>query len=133
VYSIEKSYAINAGRHDVWQALVDPELVRQWSGAPAQASDQVGVRFLLWQGHLWGTITAAEPGRMLEQEWHSIDMEQDEPTKVTFRLDDAENGGTVLHLRHDNIVSASNQRSFATGWNEKYVGPLKRFVEGAGT
>jgi uncharacterized protein YndB with AHSA1/START domain len=128
--SIDKSYVINASRHDVWQALVNPDRVSQWSGAPAQAGDRVGAQFSLWQGHLWGTITAVDPGRILEQAWHSVDMEQDEPTKVIFHLDDAADGGTVLHLRHDNIASAHNQRSFAAGWDDKYVGPLKRFVEG---
>jgi len=123
---IEKTYRIAAPRALVWAALTDPVHIETWSGAPAIMVDQAGTEFVLWDGDVHGRNLEVEPGRRLVQEWYGGNW--DEPSIATFTLWDVDGGGTFLELSHSNVPDDEAQ-DFDTGWDDYYLGPMKRLLE----
>jgi activator of HSP90 ATPase len=123
---MEKSYFIKAAVAAVWQALVDPEVIERWGAGPAQMDDRVGTEFELWGGDIHGKNVAVEPERKLVQEWYSGDWPA--PSLATFTLA-TEGGGTRLELVHSGVPE-SEYSDIDSGWDEYYLAPLKRLLEG---
>lgn len=123
---IEKTYRIAAPRNLVWAALTDPIHIETWSGAPAFMADKPGTEFMLWDGDVRGRNLQVDPGHILVQEWYGGDW--DEPSIATFTLWDASDGGTFLELSHSN-VPAEETADLDTGWDDYYLGPMKRLLE----
>ena len=123
---IAKTYRIAAPRALVWGALTNPVHIETWSGAPAIMSDQPGTDFVLWDGDVRGRNLEVEPERRLVQEWYGGDW--DEPSIATFTLWDVDGGGTFLELFHTNVPDDEGA-DFDTGWDDYYLGPMKRLLE----
>lgn len=107
---IERSILINASRERVWQALSDAEQFGTWFGADlkgqAFAAGQrtrgpithPGYEHILFEA----VIDRIEPPTLLSYRWHpyavdaAIDYTAEEPTLVTFTLEDGPGNGTLL-------------------------------------
>lgn len=107
---IERSVVINAPRERVWRALSNAEEFGNWFGANLK-----GQTFAPGQ-HVRGPITIkgyehvymdvvverVEPQTLLSYRWHpyamdpAVDYTKEEPTLVTFTLNDASGTGTLL-------------------------------------
>ncbi len=123
--SLSQTYTIKAPVEKVWDALVNPQTIEQWGGGPAIMDDQVGTKFSLWGGDIFGTNTKVEPLKTLEQDWYGGKWQK--PSKVTFTLSE-NNGVTTLELYHRDYPENSKD-DFADGWKTYYFGPLKDLVE----
>lgn len=123
--TLRRTYRIRAPLERVWQALVDPEVIREWSGASAVMDDQVGKEFSLWAGDITGKNVKVEMMRELVQEWQYHGWTT--PSIVTLRLtkDDDE---TTVELLHENLPEKS-AKSIAQGWQSEYLGPIKKLLE----
>lgn len=123
--TIEQAYRIKAPLERVWQALVDPEIIRRWSGTKAVMDDQVGTEFSLWDGDLTGKNIEVKPLEKLIQEWRYRGW----PTAsvVTFALE-AEGEDTVVSLLHESVPKQS-ATSIAAGWKDYYLGAIKELLE----
>ena len=122
---IEKNYHISASPERVWQALVDPFEIGQWSEAPARISAERGAHFSLWDGEIVGKNTEVEPGRRLAQEWREKSWQR--PSTVTFELR-PERGGTKLSFTQDS-VPLDRLEQIDLGWDEYYLGAIKKYLE----
>ena len=107
---IERSILINASRERVWRALSNAEEFGAWFGA--NLSGQVfapgeRARGQLTHGgwehiHFEALIERIEPQDLLSFHWHpyavdpAVDYSQEQPTLVTFTLEDAPANGTLL-------------------------------------
>lgn len=144
---------ILAPRDEVYDALVDPELIAEYMGGTGPQSDfEVGSP-VLWKSNPNGDfedldqqITEAEPGRLLAYTWHRIqpmhremfDTEQDyetaraEQTHVRFDIEDAEEAemGTKLTITHDGFDSPASKmlEGVGGGWT-MILSALKSSVE----
>jgi len=123
--SIKQSYEIKAPIAKVWQALVDPDIISQWSENPARMDDQVGTEFKLWGDEIYGKNTKVIPERLLEQEWS--DSNFSEPSLVRLELNE-HNNLTTINLVQDNVPD-DRVDDIDDGWKVYYLGPLKKFVE----
>ncbi len=123
---LEKTYRIAASRALVWAALTDPVHIETWSGARAIMVDRPGTEFELWGGDVHGRNLEIEPGQRRVQEWYGGDW--DEPSIATFTLWDMDGGGTLLELSHANVPD-DEAADFDTGWDDYYLGPMKRLLE----
>lgn len=122
---IERSIHIAAPRSRVWQALSEAEEFGRWFGA-----DLRGQRFVAGQRtrgpisiegytHVMFDVTVEriEPGRLLSWRWHpyavdgKVDYTKEEPTLVTFTLEDAA-GGTLLKVVESGFDKVPPQRRF---------------------
>lgn len=109
---IERSILINAPRGRVWRALSNAEEFGSWFGVklegqtfspgqPARGPLAVkGYEHLMWEV----TIERVEPTRLLSFHWHpyavdpAVDYSKEEPTLVTFTLEDAPGNATMLKV-----------------------------------
>jgi uncharacterized protein YndB with AHSA1/START domain len=123
---IEQTYQIRATPTRVWAALTDPTLMANWSGQPAVYDGRKGGRYRLWADYVTGRVVIWEPPRRLAQTWKPVDWTI-ENSVVTFVLKPTR-GGTRLDLIHEN-VQPEDYEGTTSGWNDFYVGPLRRMLE----
>ena len=107
---IERSVVINASRERVWRALSNAEEFGTWFGVklegqtfspghPIRGPITIkGYEHIVWQA----MIERVEPPDLLSFRWHpyaieqGVDYSKEEPTLVTFTLQDAPGNATML-------------------------------------
>jgi uncharacterized protein YndB with AHSA1/START domain len=107
---IERSVVIDAPREHVWRALAHAETFGSWFGADlkgqtfAPGQRARGRITIAGFEHIWFDviIERMEPPQLLSYRWHpypadsTVDYTQERPTLVTFTLEQAPNGRTLL-------------------------------------
>ena len=133
---LEKSDVISAKKEKVWQALVDPEIIKEWGAGPAKMTEEEGFDFSLWGGDIWGKNTKVIKNKLLEQDWFAwppaheasgSESKWDQPSKVRVSLKE-KGGKTILTLVHTDIPDDEFE-DISSGWDDYYFGPLKNLVE----
>lgn len=122
---IERSILIAAPRSRVWRALADAEAFGGWFGAnlagqrfaPGERTrgkiTHPGYEHLMFDVH----VERMEPERLMAWRWHpypidpKVDYEREEPTLVTFTLQDAD-GGTLLTVVESGFDKVPPERRF---------------------
>ena len=116
---------IDAPATAVWEALTNPEIIRQWSGSGADMSEQIGKEWKLWDGEIWGKNIESHTPTKLVQEWYSGHWP--EPSICTIEL--RETGeGTTVHLVHSDVPDDEAQE-IELGWRDYYFEPMKELLE----
>jgi uncharacterized protein YndB with AHSA1/START domain len=123
---IEQTYLIDASPEEVWEALTNPELMAQWSGQRAEYAANVGSPYKLFDDYVVGEIVEADAPSRLTQTWKPNDWTV-EDSIVSFTLTPVE-GGTRVDLVHEN-VDPGDYEGTNKGWDEFYVGALKKMLE----
>ena len=143
---VERSILIDAPRSKVWRAISNAEAFGEWFGANLK-----GQAFAPGQ-RAKGQITIAgyehiafdvivervEPERLLSYRWHpyavdpAVDYSKEEPTLVTFTLEDAPEGTllTVVESGFDQVPPGRRLeavRMNAGGW-EGQLGNIQRYA-----
>ena len=70
--NIDQTYEIEAPVANVWQALIDPKIIDEWGGGPAEMKSEAGFTFKLWGGEIHGKNIEVVPNKMLVQERYEI-------------------------------------------------------------
>lgn len=131
--------SIHAASADVWDALVNPDKIKQYLFGTNTISDwKVGGRITFkgeWQGKEYedgGTILQLIPEKILQYTyWSSMSGSEDKPENyatVTFELQQQEDG-TLLILTQDNCKTQEQKKHSEDNWGMVLTG-LKRIVEG---
>ena len=123
--TIQKTYEMNATPEEVFEALVNPEMIQGWSGDEAKMSADVGGKFSLWGGQMFGTNLEVIKNKKLVQEWCYEQWK--EPSKVTFTIK-AKGKKTVLELLHEEVPEKS-VNSISDGWDAYYLGAMQDMFE----
>jgi uncharacterized protein YndB with AHSA1/START domain len=138
-YVAEKSITINAPAEAVWQALTDPEMVRQYMHGTNMETDwQVGSSITWkgeWQGRTYedkGSVLEVKPIQLLKvTHWSPMTGTEDTPDNyhtVTYELSGQE-GTTLLTVKQDNNASQDEaDKMAANSWGPVLQG-LKASVE----
>src|SRR5579871_6215494 len=124
--NLKKNYKIKASIEEIWKALTDPEYINNWGAGPNVKMDEnIGTDFSLWDSEISGKNIEVKRNQKLVQEWKDRDCPKDaKPSIVTFMI--FSNGEFVdLVLHHENIPDSSFD-SINNGWDEYYLGPLKK-------
>ncbi|MFC5479614.1 SRPBCC family protein [Massilia suwonensis] len=146
---IERDIDIKAPRTRVWRALADATEFGSWFGVNLQGQSFVAGERV--RGHIThpgyehlqfeARVERVEPERLLSFYWHpyaidpAVDYSQEEPTLVTFTLQDLPNQGTrltVVESGFDKVPAARRQEAFrmnSQGWDAQ-VGNIARHVGG---
>ena len=130
---------INAPAAKVWEALMDPELIKQYLfGAEVLSDWKAGSPISYkgtYQGKAYedkGTVLKAEPEKLLLiTHWSPLSGTADSPEnyhKVSYELT-AENSSTQLTITQDNNSSAEEQVQNAKFWQTVLEG-MKKLLEG---
>lgn len=123
--SLKQSYVVNTRIENVWNALINPELISKWGAGPAKMKPVEGFSFSLWGGDIFGKNIKVIKNKTLIQEWYAGKWEK--PSIVTFLLSQDRNK-TKIKLVHENIPD-DEFKDIESGWKDYYMLPLKRFVE----
>ncbi len=123
--TIKQTYEMNAKAEEVFDALVNPEIIQDWSGDEAKMSADVGAKFSLWGGQMFGTNLEVVKNKKLVQEW--CYDQWDKPSKVTFTLK-AKGKQTFVELLHEDVPEKS-LTSITEGWDIYYLGAIREMFE----
>jgi activator of HSP90 ATPase len=110
----------------VYRALVNPLILRLWTGFDVEMSETVDSEFSLWEGNILGKNLAFEKDKMIQQQWYFGD--QEEPSIVTIKLH-SHKKGTSAELIHTNIPD-DDYDAIVEGWNNTYFADLIDFYMG---
>ena len=129
---------INAPAAQVWEALTNPKLIKQYLfGADVISDWKVGSRIIYkgeWQGKEYedgGTILQLVPEKIFQSTyWSSMSGTEDKPENyatVTYELA-KKDGGTLLSLTQDNCKTEEQKRHSEENWSIVLEG-LKKVAE----
>lgn len=123
--TIKQTYEMAASPEQVFEALVNEDIIQHWSGDEVKMSAEVGAKFSLWGGQMYGTNLEVVKNKKLVQEWCYDQWEA--PSKVTFLLKD---GGdkTIVELVHEGVPEKS-VKSITDGWNLYYLGAMQEMFK----
>ena len=124
--TIKQTYVIAASPEEVWRALTDPAMIREWSGAGCEFPLEVGAVYSLWDGSIGGEIVEVVPMQRLVQTWKPEDWTRTDSV-VRFTLV-PEEGTTLVDLVHEN-VEEDDYEGTDEGWDIYYLGAIKRMLE----
>lgn len=122
--TFKKNYLINVPQEEVYEALVEPELISEWSGAEAEMDTKPNGTFSLWGGSIHGVNLYISKNQII-QDWKE-DIWEDY-SRVTFNLSE-QNGKTNIELIHE-LIPIRGFKTIVKGWDDYYIGPLKAFLE----
>jgi activator of HSP90 ATPase len=122
---IQKSYIINASPEDIFEALVNPELIQIWSGDEAKMSADIGGEFTLWSGQMFGKNLEIDTNKKLVQEW--CYEQWSEPSKVSITIKPKAKA-SVVTLVHEGVPDKS-LNSISDGWDTYYFGAIQEMLE----
>jgi uncharacterized protein YndB with AHSA1/START domain len=118
---------MNASPEEVFEALVNPNIIQDWSGDEAKMSGEVGGKFSLWGGQMFGINLEVVKNKKLVQEWCYDQWEA--PSKVTFTLK-GKGKITIVDLLHEDVPEKS-VNSITDGWSAYYLGAMQEMFEDA--
>jgi activator of HSP90 ATPase len=124
--TITQIYEIDASAEELFDALVNPDVIEIWSRDEAKMGDGIGDTFSLWSGQMFGKNLEVIPNKKLVQEWSYENWEA--PSKVTFTLKSKSKNKTIIELLHEDVPEKAH-RSIESGWDEYYLGAIKRMFE----
>lgn len=123
--AIQKVYEMSASPEEVFDALVNPELIQIWSGDEAQMSAKVGGTFSLWGGQMYGVNLEVVKNKRLVQEWSYDQWAQ--ASRVTFNIK-SKGKKTIVELIHEHVPEKS-VNSISDGWDSYYLGAIQEMFE----
>jgi len=123
--TIEQTYEMNATPEQVFDALVNSETIQIWSKDEAKMGPDVGDKFVLWGGQMFGTNLEVVKNKKLVQEWCYDQWEA--PSKVTFTIK-TKGKKTSVHLLHEDVPEKS-LKSIEEGWNSYYLGAMQEMFD----
>jgi uncharacterized protein YndB with AHSA1/START domain len=140
---IEDSATINAPPSEVWRALTDPDLMKQWIAEPVMRIEittdwKVGSPIIVKGRH--NNVDFENKGTILQFEPHSIlryshlssisklPDKAENYTIIEFRLARAEENSTSLTVNISNFPAESAFEHWQFYWRIT-IGVLKRFIE----
>jgi uncharacterized protein YndB with AHSA1/START domain len=133
------SISIKAGADEVWDALTNPDKIKQYFFGTNAISDWKKGSSLKftgeWEGKKYedkGTILDSEPGKLFRYTyWSSMGKLEDKPENyatVTYELVPAGNE-TTLSVTQDNVETEESREHSESNW-QWILTELKKFVEG---
>lgn len=136
--SVNKSITINAPAAQVWQALTDAAIVKQYFFGTNVKSDWKKGSPIIWEGE-WegksyqdtGKILDIDPGRYIKYNyWSSMSGTEDKPenyANITYTLAE-DKGITTLTITQDNIKNKEAKEHSEQNWMHVF-GKMKEMVE----
>ncbi|KAL7752682.1 Co-chaperone [Sorochytrium milnesiophthora] len=93
--SVKQSTEFVASAQDVYDVLVHPERVKQWTQGQGESQPEVGGKFSLYGGVVSGEYVELVPGQKIVQKWRLRDWPKDAMSTVTLVLTQTSNGTNV--------------------------------------
>ena len=113
---------------DVYSTLMDSKKHAAFTGAPAEISGEVGGKFSVYGGYIYGVNLELIKDKKIVQSWRPKSWTvEDHYSTVTFLIE-ADEAGTKLTFSQIGIP-VENFESISAGWYSHYWEPMKKFFE----
>jgi uncharacterized protein YndB with AHSA1/START domain len=133
------SININASASEVWEALTNPKLIKQYFFGTSAISDwKAGSPLVFegeWKGKYYqdkGTILKTVPNKLFRYSyWSSMSGIEDKPENyvtITYELSE-KNNTTTLTITQENIPDEKTKEHSGQNWKKVLTG-LKKLLEG---
>ena len=114
---------IKASAQQIWDAITKPEFTtRYFHGARVDTTAKTGatLRYYGPDDSLWGddVVIEADPPRKLVATWTALwdpDTATEEPSRVTWEIDERDGGMCLLTVVHDRLEGAPNTAAKVSG------------------
>ena|SRR5271166_667559 len=137
-FTAKRSITINAPSAKVWDALINPDMIKQYLfGTQAISEWKVGSSITYkgsWEGRSYedkGKILQLIPGRILQTTyWSSMSGTEDKPENyatVTYEIEPRADG-TLLTISQDNNASREASEHSAQNWG-MVLDTMKKILE----
>lgn len=138
---IKQTTSIQAPTANVWEALINPEIIKEYFYGTQVTSDwKVGssIKFTgTWEGKTYedkGTILVLETEKCLSYNyWSNFTGIPDLPENyaiIRFELEPEVDGGTLLQLTQENSPTPAMEEHSVQGWTD-VLNKLKTLLENA--
>jgi activator of HSP90 ATPase len=114
--------------HRVYEALLDSKQFSAFSGVPAEINREAGGAFSLFGGQIMGRNVELIPDRRIVQAWRPASWPEGVYSIARFELQ-AQGAGTRMVFDHTGFPPSLKEH-LASGWQEHYFGPLKKYFVG---
>jgi activator of HSP90 ATPase len=112
----------------VYDALVDPRIHSEFTGAKATGQAKVGVKFTAWDGYITGKHLVLEPGKRVVQEWSTTDWPAGAPpSQLEWTFVKKKDGTEVTLVQSE--VPEEQADMYGQSWIDYYWDPLKMYFE----
>ena len=137
-YKVLKTIEINADKSKVWDALINPEIIKQYFFGTEVVSDwEVGSE-IIFQGEYQGTkyrdkgnILKIETEKIIRYNYWSgfsgLEDKEENYSIVTYELND-ENGKTRLSLTQENLANEQSKEHSDKNW-DIVLSQMKEIIE----
>jgi uncharacterized protein YndB with AHSA1/START domain len=126
---------IRATPEQIWEAITNPEFTAKYFHG-ARIENRNGRRLALGPNdEVWGDepILEEDPPRRLVHAWlsrYDAEMAQEEPSRVTWEIEEREDGISLLTVVHDQLEGAPKTADSVSGTGWMYVlSGLKTLLE----
>ena len=125
---IKQRVTFNASVWTIYNALMDPKLHAEFTGAKARISSKVGGAFSTYEGYSTGINVELSRGERIVQAWRGADWPEGVYSIVTFAFKEQGRDKCTVTLTqygvpdkfHDGIVQ---------GWKSYYWTPMKMWLK----
>jgi activator of HSP90 ATPase len=125
--TIHEELEFKVSPHRVYEALLDSKQFTAFSGVPGEIHREAGGAFSLFDGQIMGRNVELVPDRRIVQAWRSASWPEGIYSIAKFEFE-ARGSGTRLVFDHTGFP-AGLRNHLASGWQEHYFGPLKKYFE----
>ncbi len=117
----KKYFKFKASVQDVYNAVVNPEIIEIWTGEKAVMPNEPNSEFEIFDGAISGVNLEFEKDKKLVQVW---DFGEQEPASTVTMIFHDEGTKCSVELRHTNIPEEA-YKNIVEGWQEDYFGAIQ--------
>jgi len=121
----KKYFKIQASVQDVYNAIVNPNMVELWTGDDAVMDDQPGTEFSLYEGNISGKNIEIIKEQKIVQQWYFGEQEEASIVTIKFHQDKK---NTSVEVHQTNIPDDAFE-NISEGWSFAYFEPIKELLE----
>ncbi len=120
---IKQKIILKASPHELYEAILDPKIHSQFTGAKATNNRKIGGKFTAYDGYAFGKNVKLEKDKKIVQSWSTTDF-PDTFTEITFQFNKKGNKTELIFIQTG--VPEKNYKEISDGWKEFYWKPLKK-------
>jgi uncharacterized protein YndB with AHSA1/START domain len=120
---------LSAKPTEVFQALTDPTLQGQWTGARATGKARAGSRFTVFDEYIFGRYLELHPGTRILAEWQTVQWPPNCPPSIVEIIFE-EAGEETLATVVQSLIPPGLAQPIKQEWVDRYWKPLRSYFSG---
>ncbi|DBB12392.1 hypothetical protein WJX82_000894 [Trebouxia sp. C0006] len=130
-HTIDLQETFYARPHDIYECFTQAGKIQAFTQSPAQAQPNVGGSFSMFGGSVQGTYKELVPFSRLRLDWRFANWPDDATSKVEMKLEEPEQGTTILTLHHtgipheDKYGNSDVEGTTRNGWQQLILHRIK--------